>query len=394
MRFVVQLKEQEQIGVDGEKSMDTEKETQLKRFKIIEPFLRKEKKLKDIEKESNISYATLKRWIKAYKEKGVLGLDKKEREDKNSFRAIDDTGINIIKKIYKDSDETNISKLYDRCKEYLKEKEYNISYPTFYRIVSNLDGFFKKTSRLHIKKIKKEHEVYAAIEVALYILVKGKENILKVPKLLVIFDVATLEIINYEVYYENYSIYNILGFLREALLKVFAVNMEFIKPKEILVSSESFGNRELIKKIYDETGIKILEYRSEEKKIDEFIDFLREDIYKVYVANNKEINVQTIENFIQSYIYLDSGRYSHNIDVSFLEQREMCRELDIFLQSAKRKVSFSSLRFKNIIYKSDVLKEFNGEEIEIKYNPSNLEKIYVFKNNKFYGFIYKSQIEE
>lgn len=374
--------------------MDTEKETQLKRFKIIEPFLRKEKKLKDIEKESNISYATLKRWIKAYKEKGVLGLDKKEREDKNSFRAIDDTGINIIKKIYKDSDETNISKLYDRCREYLKEKEYNISYPTFYRIVSNLDGFFKKTSRLHIKKIKKEHEVYAAIEVALYILVKGKENVLKVPKLLVIFDVATLEIINYEVYYENYSIYNILGFLRETLLKVFAVNMEFIKPKEILVSSESFGNRELIKKIYDETGIKILEYRSEEKKIDEFIDFLREDIYKVYVANNKEINVQTIENFIQSYIYLDSGRYSHNIDVSFLEQREMCRELDIFLQSAKRKVSFSSLRFKNIIYKSDMLKEFNGEEIEIKYNPSNLEKIYIFKNNKFYGFIYKSQTEE
>ena len=59
--------------------MDSEKDTQIKRFKIIEPFLRKEKKLKDIEKETNISYATLKRWIKAYKEKGMLGLDKKER---------------------------------------------------------------------------------------------------------------------------------------------------------------------------------------------------------------------------------------------------------------------------------------------------------------------------
>ena len=34
-------------------------ETQLKKFNIIEPFLRIEKKLRDIEKESGISYATL-----------------------------------------------------------------------------------------------------------------------------------------------------------------------------------------------------------------------------------------------------------------------------------------------------------------------------------------------
>ena len=79
--------------------MEMEKETQLKKFKIIEPFLRKEKKLRDIEKESGISYATLKRWIKAYKEEGVLGLDKKERQDKNSFRAVDDKGMDIIKKV-------------------------------------------------------------------------------------------------------------------------------------------------------------------------------------------------------------------------------------------------------------------------------------------------------
>ena len=35
--------------------MDTEKELQLQRFKIIEPFLRKEKKLKEIEEETGIS---------------------------------------------------------------------------------------------------------------------------------------------------------------------------------------------------------------------------------------------------------------------------------------------------------------------------------------------------
>lgn len=370
--------------------MDTEKETQLKRFKIIEPFLRKEKKLKEIEQETNISYATLKRWIKAYKENGVIGLDKKERQDKNSFRAIDETGINIIKKVYKESDETNIAGLYDKCKYYLEEKEYNISYPTFYRIISNLDGFFKKTSRLHMKKIKKEHEVYAAMEVSLYILVEDKEKKIKVPKLFIIFDIATLQIINYIVFYENYGIYNVLGFIRNTILKVSAINMEFTKPKEILINLENLGNRELIKNIYDNTGIKILEYKSEEKKIEQFIDYLKEDIYKIYLSNNKKISQQMIETFLESYIYLDSGKYKEHIDISFLENRDMFRELDIFLQSVKRKINFSSLRFKNIIYKDDILKQFNCEEIEIRYNPSNLDKIYIFKDNKFYGIINKN----
>lgn len=364
--------------------MDSEKDTQIKRFKIIEPFLRKEKKLKDIEKETDISYATLKRWIKAYKEKGMLGLDKKERQDKNSFRAIDDEGIDIIKKIYRDSGENSITGLYDKCRDYLEKKEYNISYPTFYRIVSNLDGFFKKTSRLHMKKIKKEHEVYAAVETSLYILVKEKENSYKVPKLLIIFDVASLEIINYLLYYEAGNIYNILDFFRETILKVSALSKYFIKPKEILLSSEAVINREIVKNIYDSTGIKILEYKSEEKKIDQFIDFLKGDIYKYYISKEKNVDEEEIKKFINPYIYLDSGKYSTKPYTDSLEEGKIFRELDCFLMSSKRKVSLSSVRFKNRVYRDDVLKELNGEEIEIRYSPSHPNRIYLFKEGKFY----------
>lgn len=369
--------------------MEIEKETQLKKFKIIEPFLRKEKKLKDIEKESGISYATLKRWIKAYKEKGVLGLDKKERQDKNSFRVIDKKGIEIINKICKESNEVSISKLYDKYKNFLNEKKYNISYPTFYRIVNNLDGFFKKTSKIHIKKIKKEHEVYAVIETSLYILVKIKTDYYKVPKILIVFDTASLEIINYMISYEENTNYKILGFLRETILKVSAINKNFIKPKEILLSCENFFTREIVKNIYDETGIKILEYKSEEKKIDEFINYLKEDIYKFYISKEKKIEKKEITEFIDSYIYLDSGKYSIKYEIGYLESGKIFRELDIFLQSTKRKVNFSSVRFKNILYKDDILKKFNGEEIEIKYNPLILEKIYIFKDRKFCGIILK-----
>ena len=369
--------------------METEKETQLKKFKIIEPFLRKEKKLKDIEKESGISYATLKRWIKAYKEEGVLGLDKKERQDKNSFRAVDDKGMDIIKKVCRESSEANISQLYDKCRKFLEEKEYNVSYPTFYRIVNNLDGFFKKTSRIHMKKIKKEHEVYAAAEIPLYILVKTEEGENKVPKILIVFDTASLEIINYIVFYEECTPYGILGFLRETILKASSVNQNFIKPKEILLDCKTFFTREMIKNIYDTTGIKILEYKSEEKKIDEFIEYLKEDIYKFYISKEKNLAKSEAEEFINSYIYLDSKRYSKNSDTIFLEKNKIFRELDVFLQSTKRKINSSSLRFRNKIYKDDILKEINGCEIEIKFNPLNSEKLYIFKEDELYGIISK-----
>ena len=54
--------------------------------------------MKEIELEENISYSTLKRWVNAYKKKGMLGLEKKEREDKNSFRNIDEDSLEKNKK--------------------------------------------------------------------------------------------------------------------------------------------------------------------------------------------------------------------------------------------------------------------------------------------------------
>ena len=58
------------------------------RYKIIEPFLKKEKKLKEIESETNVSYATLKRWVTQYKTSGLSGLKKKNRVDKDTSKKI------------------------------------------------------------------------------------------------------------------------------------------------------------------------------------------------------------------------------------------------------------------------------------------------------------------
>ena len=136
-----------------------DKKTKFYRFKIIEPFLKKEKKLKDIEREKNISYSTLKRWVSAYKKDGFLGLEKKKREDKNIFRKIDNKTFNEIKNSYISSEEKSITKLYRKFSNELK-----ISYATFYRIVNNIDDFFNDSKTKYIEKIKKTNECYRSEE--------------------------------------------------------------------------------------------------------------------------------------------------------------------------------------------------------------------------------------
>ncbi|MFR3298545.1 MAG: hypothetical protein ACLTQH_01525 [Fusobacterium sp.] len=43
----------------------------------------------------------------------------------------------------------------------------------------------------------------------------------------------------------------------------------------------------------------------------------------------------------------------------------------------------------NKIYKDEILKDINSCEIEIKFNPLHSEKLYIFKEDEFYGIISK-----
>ncbi|MDP0488933.1 MAG: helix-turn-helix domain-containing protein [Fusobacterium sp. JB020] len=369
--------------------MDEKNDIQIKRFKIIEPFLRKEKKLREIELESGISYATLKRWTKAYKENGIIGLDKKRREDKNSFKSVDKEEINLIKKLCKNSDDGNISKLYNKYTSFFKNKKYNISYPTFYRIVNNIDHFFKKSSDFHLKKIKKENEIYVVIEIPTYILVNLDAKIKKVPNLIIMFDASNLEVINFSIAFETSNIYSLLGFIRQSILKVSSLNGKLKMPKEILIDTKNSIPRNVAKSIFDVTTIKVSEYsyNYHNDELLRFLNFLKEDLYKEFKLKNKNITSDELITFLNSYIYLDSTKYNYIIEPKLLEKQFHFRVLDVFLQSSTRKIYSSAIRFKNLLYKDEFLKNLEGKEIEIKSNPLDYNFLHLFSNGKFIGMV-------
>lgn len=365
--------------------MNDKQELELKRFKIIEPFLKKKKKLKEIEEEKNISYATLKRWVNAYKKNGIIGLEKKSREDKNSFRNIDEDGLEKIKEICKESKETNITKLYASCKKRFPEN-FSISYATFYRIVNNIDEFFNKTTVKYMEKIKKENQCYLIFDIPLYVLVDDFfSNKKVVPRLLIMLDSASLEPINFAIDYYFANFYSLLGFIREGILKVSLKNEKFTLPKEILVASKNINNKKVLKEIYNELGIKISEHYTENSEVHKFIEFIKTDIEEFYKKNNYELTLLELTEYLSNYIYAQKKEYAFSINYNAINNIKYLRELDIFLQLASRKIIDSKVRLKNFQYISSILKGLNGQEILIKFSPINPKIIYLFGKNSYLG---------
>lgn len=365
--------------------MKNREDLEIKRFKIIEPFLKKKKKLKEIEEEENISYATLKRWVNAYKKNGIIGLEKKSREDKNSFRNIDDESLERIKEICKESKETSITKLYASCKSKFPEN-FSISYATFYRIVNNIDEFFNKTTVKYMEKIKKENQCYLIFDVPLYVLVDDFfSNKKVVPRLLIMLDSASLEPINFALDYYFANFYSLLGFIREGILKVSLKNDKFTLPKEILVASKNINNKKVLKEIYNNLGIKITEHYTENSEVHKFIDFIKKDIEEFYKKNNYELTFLQLSEYLSNYIYLQKKEYAFSINYNSINSIKYIRDLDIFLQLASRKVTDSKVRVKNFQYISSVFKGLNGQEILVKFSPINPKIIYLFLQNSYIG---------
>ena len=359
-----------------------DKEIEIYRFKIIEPFLKKEKKLKEIEKEQNISYATLKRWVQAYKKNGMLGLEKKTREDKDSFRNVDDTHLKKIEKLCSETTETNITKLYRHYKKKIT-KDLSISYATFYRIVNNIDAFFNKDTIMYLDKIKKEHQCYILLDIPLYIFANREDKKDIIPQLLIILDVASLKPIHFMINSDAASLNVILNFIRETLIKTTILTGKKLFPEDILVASQEISNKQLLKEIYQETGIRIYEHYTENSEIAKFVEFIKADIQSFYDENNKNITIDELSGFLSSYLYIQERDYAFSPNIKLLENSKLLRKLDIFLQTATRKINDSKVRLRNLQYTNEYFSGMNGQSVTVKYPVIDDRIIYIFHKDRY-----------
>ncbi|WP_319370501.1 Mu transposase C-terminal domain-containing protein [uncultured Ilyobacter sp.] len=372
--------------------MGSRKGLSKERYKIIEPFLNKEKKLKDIENEKNISYATLKRWVKAYKDDGIEGLIKKERKDKNQYRSLDEKTFEFIKESYEKNPDIKISSLYEKCCKFIKTfSDKTISYHTVYRAVNNLDDFVKNHASINIEKIKRKHQAYRIIQTALDVNIRDfRKNSIKKPYLYLMYDVSTDDILNYYLSFSKLDLKKSTAFLRDTIIKNYKSDEKnFLKPQNLLIDSFEIKNKRKIEQIKENLDIKIENYYEPNKEMEKFVNFLKTDLNNLLRETHFNSSLLELDKILYSYIFMNNIK-NLNEEKPFSPTGILrdIDKLDILLGSAKRKVQEYGIRFRNGIYRNPDLKEHVGHILEIKYNVNNPKEIKVYFKGNFLCMAY------
>lgn len=351
--------------------MDEKKDLAKKRFEIIKPFFSKEKKLKDIENDHNISYATLKRWVKSYKEYGLEGLIKRERNDKNVHKKLNNESLKIIKRLYLENSELSIKKLYELSLSILNSLNYEISYPTFYRIVNNLDDFVKTSSDRHIKKLSQKGIVYGIAQFPIYFPL-GNDKIFYI---ILLFDTIDFKIINFLFEKKEFTFKELFPFIRESIL----LGNSYPK-KIILTNTVKEKSKKTIRVSFLETGIDFIDDEDYDlSPIKKQFNFLEIELIKTFFNQEKKFDIQDIYTFISSYFSLGDYNSCNQISSNLV----FMRKLDFFLLKYNRKVYSYGIRLKSHIYDNPILRDIVEEIVEIKYSPLNQNIIYIFYKNSF-----------
>ena len=354
---------------------DEKKRDEIYRFNIIKPFIEKEKTLKEISHQNNISYATIKRWIKNYKEQGTDGLKIKNRSDKNSFRKVDEKLKENIEKIYNIHKEKALSVIY---KEMVSNFNHSISFNTFYRVVSNLDGYLKNKTSFQINKNLECGEIYIVKHFISYHFI-DMNGVKKLPFIVLLFNASNLDFINFYVTFDLKFDFKFFSFLRKSILKGFEIYNTNRFPKEILINSSFDIPKKNKKDILEQTGIKLLEFDTENENIEEFISFLSKDLDSAF---KNEIKIEELIEFLKNYSSYNYYDIKYKVDTS-----DIINKLNYFFPKLQRKVHSYGIRISNNFYNELFLKKYINEIVDIVYDPLKLDFIYLYYENKFIGKI-------
>ncbi len=277
-----------------------------KRYMILEPYLKKERSLKEISKEKNISYSTLKRWVSSYKKNGSEGLKKTKRKDKHTYRSVNNETMEYIKELYKKEPNLKVWDYYKHITNFLKKiGAKSISYDTIYRIINQLDPFIKNYASDNLNKAKGSNDVFELEFHQLdLLLLDERDDILKKPYLNIIYDNYSRAISSFYLTFDKITLDEALVLLREAILENGNYSMAIYgKPREFIINNLKYTDKNKLEEIKDELNIKISFIpNSTNKLFDFFNDFNYHYLKEVIITLDIDINMNKLNKLLKKYI--------------------------------------------------------------------------------------------
>lgn len=130
----------------------------MKKYKIIEPYIKKQKSVQDISNNKQIPQRTIYFWVKSYNNKGLIGLINKRRKDLDKVRLNKDT-INYIKNEYLSNKGISIASIHRKTIDWCNQMNYPLpSYKQVYASIKKISNHLKSYSDLNSKKYAEKYD--------------------------------------------------------------------------------------------------------------------------------------------------------------------------------------------------------------------------------------------
>ncbi|MGM7692522.1 DDE-type integrase/transposase/recombinase [Staphylococcus saprophyticus] len=203
----------------------------MRKYKIIEPYIKKQQSVQVISNNKQISQRTIYSWVKSYNNQGLIGLINRRRKDLDKAKLNEDT-LNYIKNEYLINKGISIASIHRKTVDWCNQMNHPTpSYKQVYTSIKKVSNHLKSYSDLNSKKYAEKYdaiylrecnhpnEIWQADHTMLDIEVLNEKNKLERPWLTVVLDDFSRAIAGYRIEFGAPDTIRTALVLREAIWK-------------------------------------------------------------------------------------------------------------------------------------------------------------------------------
>lgn len=396
--------------------------TALDKYKIIKVHLEQGIPLLQVSSINNIPIRTLNNWVKSYRTNGFSGLERKQRSDSNTRKAIDEISQKMVKALALQKPKLSITTIHYKISQDAKQRgKVPPTYGVIYDIVRKLDpalltlahqgsvAYRDKYEIIFRRESEYANQMWQIDHTPLDIFLLNEKEEPQKPWLTIVQDDYSRAVSGYFLSFDYPCAVNTALALRQAIWRKGNPNWQICGIPEVLYSDNgSDFLSEHIEKVCATLKIRTVNSipgRPQGKgKVERIFLTMLQSLLERHPGyapsgNSKvkaKLNLPQFKDYLEQFI-LEEYHHTKNrttkeaplsrwLGAGFLPQMpDSLEQLDFLLMTVPkmRKVHRDGIYFKQLRYMSIILAAYVGEQVVIRYDPRDLAEISVYFNGEF-----------
>ena len=415
------MQQQQDIGLSLLTGLsESERMRALKRFQAIRPFLEEDVPLTRVAGVNSISLRTARYWVKRYRQDGLEGLARKERNDKDERKLSPDLQ-QLIEGLALRKPRLSAAAIHRKAVETAKKRgECAPSYDTVYSLIRKLEpalvtmahegtkAYSESFDLVHRTEAEAPNAIWQADHTELDILVKDEDGNARRPWLTIILDDYSRAVAGYLLSLAAPSAINTALALRQAIWRKPQAGWHVCGIPQVLYTDHgSDFISQHIEQVAADLKIRLVFSAVGRPrgrgKIERFFESLsqvllsrlpgyaRRESERRAVLSFPDLTQEIEDYLIHEYLVTPHSTTSHAPQTrwdagGFLPQMpQSLEQLDLLLLTVPktRRVHPDGIKFIGMRYIDPTLAAYVGEEVLLRYDPRDVAEIRVFYKDRF-----------